>query len=304
LAITNRLDIVKKDQTSRSGGEGRFVFGYTGFRPLTVIFEYNLPIGAASNKAMTLNTWAQEWHGLKRFLKDTDTSKSGVQPDPETLQFRDKNGYLAALEALTKKTAVRDAQKRDAALTAAAISQVRTNEFIESPWELREMSRVRPASGGIQLQLTTVKDNPDINNFASSGSQHDAFKKWISSNVTCTGSNPNSCKYTTPSGGLPEAILVVGKQVPLIGASAPNNFGDWDSGFTSTKEKFMAGNTCSGCHGSKTDTFFVHIDNISGAPSQFLIDDLVRRVKNLKNLICRAAVAPPPANPSSIFSGP
>ncbi|MBM4253723.1 MAG: hypothetical protein FJ146_17280 [Deltaproteobacteria bacterium] len=292
LAITNRLDIVKKGKTSVTAGEGRFIFGFTGPSAATIILEYNLPIGGASSSGMTMNQWAKDWQGLKQFLVDTNSSKPGVQPSATigALQFANKTGYLKALAALTGKFT-----KRDAAVSGqikqAAISQVRTNEFIQSPWELRELQRVR-TGGTVALKLTTVKNNPD-ERFSQGTS---GFSNWIKSNVSCRAdtTSPNDCAYTTSDGLLPASFLNGTTPVSLLGASSLNPGSLWFPSDRSQKNQFVALNTCSGCHRAETNTNFVHVSIPRGTtqasqPSGFLRSDLNRRTVNLKNLVCLAA---------------
>lgn len=289
LAIMNRLDIVKKGSTGVTAGEGRFVFGFTGPSPMTVILEYDLPIGVASNNGITSALiWAKRFQSLKNFLQDTNTVLRGVQPNQAInapLAFTNKAGYLTALEGITEMWANRRAQKRTASVkTQSAISQIRTNEFISFPWELREISRGRSAQDLPILALTTVKNNPD-QSFANGKG---IFASWLESNITCrVAGDKNSCAYTTANASLPAALP---DGMKLLGAAAPVDF-QWAPNSTNIKHRFTALNTCSGCHQSETGTSFLHIDIASRQPSAFMRADLARRLKGFKNLVCLAAVS-------------
>jgi hypothetical protein len=290
LAIVNRLDIVKKGKTAVTAGEGRFVYGFTGGGPMTVILEYDLPIAAASNRGMiNILAWVRKWQNLKTFLTDTNTAVTGTQPNQAVgaaLSFRDKPGYLAALEQVTEMWANRAAQKRTGG-TQAAISQIRTNEILSSPWELREIVRNRTAAGKAALGLTTVKNNP-ASSFINGGN---GLTAWINANVTCSvATNKNSCSYITADGMLPATIPNGAATVRLLNASSPEDV-TWFSGSTVVKQRFVALNTCSGCHTGETGTAFVHVDPSNAAPSQFLKIDLARRLKSFKNLVCLDAAA-------------
>ena len=286
----NRLDIVKKGKTAVTAGEGRFVYGFTDFPQMTVILEYNLPIGASSNKGLAnIFAWTAQWRGLKTFLTDTKAAVRGTQPDQTVnapLAFRDTAGYLQALENVTDLWANRTAQKH-AGGTQAAISQIRTNEVLSSPWELREIIRARDPSGVPTLILSTVKNNPD-QSFKSGGN---GLTAWLEANVVCTNANDrNSCSYNTANGQMPEKITNGSATVNLLGTSAPTNF-SWFDRSPNAKHRFLALNTCSGCHTTETGTGFVHTNTISGAPSAFLQADLATRLRNFKNLVCLSAAS-------------
>lgn len=287
VAIVNRLDLVKKGQTDVTAGEGRFVYGFTGVGAMTVIFEYDLAIGTASNKGMaTILDWARKWQGLKSFLQDTDAAVAGTQPNQTigaALAFRDKAGYLSALEGITELWASRSAQHRTGG-TQASIAQIRTNEILSSPWELRELIRWRNSAGKASLALTTVKNNPD-KSFANGGN---GLASWLASNVTCSNAaDKNTCSYNTPNAQLPARIAKGNKTVGLLGATALEDF-TWFPRSTDVKQRFAALNTCSGCHTGETNTAFVHVDSFTGAPSTFLENDLVARLRSFKNLVCLA----------------
>ena len=292
VAITNRLDIVKKGQAAVNAGEGRFIFAFTGNGGTAMfILEYDLPIGAASAQGATLATWVNGWQNLKNHLKDTNASRAGVQPSEAlgALQFpstQSKANYLAALQALTDKFASRKAQNNGTA-TQAAISQVRTNEFLQGPWELRELARVRQGAT-VALKLTTVKNNPNT----TFRSGQNGFSNWINANVTCpTGAtNVAACSFNTADGLLPATFAGASGTTALLAASSINDSGSWFVGKTDLKHRFVALNTCSGCHQTETNTSFVQI-NQSGNPAQFLKDDVVRRALNLKNLVCQVATS-------------
>jgi hypothetical protein len=287
VAIMNRMDIVKKGQDAVNAGEGRFIFGFTGGLPMTVIFEYDLPIGSLSNKSMASRAqWAKRWHNLKTFLTDTDAAKPGVQPDQRVgaaLKFSNKADYLNALQGITELFANRTAQTRTGG-TQAAISQIRTNEFISSPWELREIVRNRNSAGKANLVLTTVKNNPDTK--FRSGTR--GFSAWVNSNVECSvATDLNSCRYKTGNGQLPAVFAsTVNQREPLLAASAPVSF-EWFSGSTNVKQRFVALNTCSGCHQSETGTSFLHVSE-TGVASVFLKSELAKRLVNFKNQVCLA----------------
>jgi hypothetical protein len=140
LAISYRPDlgIVTKDGAIRSAGEARFVFtaldlSKTGNLddapplPFTVIFEYGLT--ASDRDGVKLS--AERWHGLGRLAFGAD--------------------YNAALQVITDGFAGRDGKP------TGALNQIRTNEALALPWQLREF-HLDTASG--RLVNAPLKDTP------------------------------------------------------------------------------------------------------------------------------------------------
>ncbi len=317
VAIVNRLDLVKKTTTgaidATTAGEGRFVYGFTGSSPMTVIFEYNLPRGDLSPIPWFQANWTNEWHKLKNFLTDTNAAVAGVQPNASlTTQptFTNLAGYLTQLELITEKFANRTAQKRSitAVKTQAAIAQIRTNEFIMSPWEIREIVRTRNASQEAILANATVKNTPAVNQVVIAGTpavnvRNDVdLGAWVDANVTCTSAtNLASCNFRAVSGMMPASFAQNGKTFRL-GPTSLEDFSSWFPGSTQIKRRFMALQTCDGCHQSETGVRFTHSSPSNGNPSSFLTattnvggsgltiePDLQRRSNNMKNLVCLAA---------------
>jgi hypothetical protein len=183
LAIGNRIDLfhAKSMRKVQDAGEGRFVFTMTQAFELpvndetiwgvhektndqsefTLIFEYGQP---ASDFA-TLAKWAKDWHGLQR-------EKAGGSFD-----FDDD--YFQQLNELTDRFSKRGSHPTKP--NGNPINQVRTNDFIHNPWQMREfnlVSNVRAhgvkahpsrdttlvADGEIDIGLwtTTTKNNPMV----------------------------------------------------------------------------------------------------------------------------------------------
>ena len=122
LAIVYRPDlgVVDRDGTIRSAGEARFVFtalDLSKVRPLdeasplpfTVIFEYGL---RASDRD-GVKAWAERWHRLGGMAFGAD--------------------YNAALQAITDSFTGRSEPE-----AAGRLNQLRTNEGLALPWQLRE----------------------------------------------------------------------------------------------------------------------------------------------------------------------
>lgn len=300
VAIVNRLDIAKKDNKF-SAGEGRFVYGFTGPGQMTVILEYDLAIGDASpDRAMKGPVdWANKWQGLKAFLVDTDAKRPGTQPDQRVRgqpQFRDKEGYLAALESITEMWAGRSAKVRlgngMVGLRAAAISQIRTNEFMNGEiWALREIVRSWDSSGMAILQQATVKNNPDPQVWM----RNPVLARWIKTNTRCPSADLRSCAYQTSDGKLPESVVGPGGQnLPLLGAESLADLKNWFPNATNQADrtiKFFELQTCSGCHSNETNSSFTHVSPFNGNPSRFTLAEIPFRMLNFKNLVCLGAAS-------------
>jgi hypothetical protein len=122
LAIVYRPDlgVVDRDGTIRSAGEARFVFTALDLGqaptldkasplPFTVIFEYGLHASDRDG----VKAWAGRWHHLGSLAFGAD--------------------YNAALQTITDSFA-----RRDTPVAAGHLNQIRTNEGLALPWQLRE----------------------------------------------------------------------------------------------------------------------------------------------------------------------
>jgi hypothetical protein len=122
LAIVYRPDlgIVDKNGAIKSAGEVRFVFTalelgrsrhLDAARPLpfTLIFEY----GLAATDRDGVRSWAERWHGLGRLAFGID--------------------YNATLQAITDSFTGRNSQP-----SRGSLNQIRSNEGLALPWQLRE----------------------------------------------------------------------------------------------------------------------------------------------------------------------
>lgn len=257
LGIFNRVDLRDSGSGSSytqegSAGELRFVYCFTDGcssypRPFLVIFEYRV-----NKVGCDVQTWGQQWAAL------SDLPLGSAQ-------------YLAALAQLTTEvTNVTNGLHR--------LAQLRTNEFIERPWDLREFVI---SDNGFLVQKSVVA-TPDISQQMSS---------WLA-NVVNTGP------------------LVQGVPTFLSaeeGASSINPSGFfWEApGITDNNRRHLFSlNTCNACHGRETDTPFTHVreapfgtpaplsgfltgisvaDPIDGTVRNF--NDLDRRRQDLQNLI-------------------
>lgn len=141
LAIVYRPDlgIVDRDGAIRSAGEARFVFTALDLSrardpddaaplPFTIILEY----GLSAHDRDGVRAWAERWHGLGRLGFGAD--------------------YNAALQAITDRFAGGNGRP-----SGGSLNQLRTNEGLALPWQLREFHFDAAAGRFVNAPL---KDTP------------------------------------------------------------------------------------------------------------------------------------------------
>jgi hypothetical protein len=265
LAIANRLDLrgnpgyggVNTDDPctpTSIGGEGRFVFclipnafggggngGGTGYPgtgggagtnsncgagQYTVIFEYAVPKRTCDE----IKSFGLEWYNLS--------------------QMEFGAGFNAALQHITDQfaTAGADPSRKP---NQSALSQLRSNDLLREPWELREWRFFATDSDAGWLRPVTVKKTPSIvYNFDS----------FLVNYITANASQILAESHTVPlQWGSPGQ--------PYLGGVAPMSTANffWDgpgpagsSLPTEVRHKFSL-NTCNGCHAGETGTPFTHV---------------------------------------------
>lgn len=298
LAIVNRMDLRGNSGYGFSNaGEGRFVFGALGAQcsPLqfTVIFEY----GINKKTCSAVKSFAREWN-------DLDALTPG------------STAYNNALEHITRQFT--QCGTNTAKPNQNSINQVRSDETaLSSPWELREFNLL--ASG--QLGLVTVKQEPaEKYNTKTNTADVQRMATYINANTAIIENNT----YQVPD----ELPLTSGSPTPLTGflggkshtqfpPTGSSNSHHWDGtpgpgpGFILSDEArhVFSLNSCSGCHGGETQTFFTHIKPVpfgtkaglsgfltgitvtdaakrpTGSPASRTFNDLERRRQDLANFI-------------------
>jgi len=234
-AIVNRMDLrTNSAYGGGTAGEGRFVFevirrnsnGSCSVFPFTVILEYGIPITGCTN----IRSYARQWGALGTLTLGSPA-------------------YNSQLQVITDRFAAANAAPSKP--NRSAINQVRTNEFLQSPWELREFAIARGAS---QLTMTTAKQTPhhSLNNSILVGDYIFDFGPQILANT-----------YQVP-------LLYQGQRM-LTGAvpnGPPQVFWNGPGAGNDERNKFSL-NTCNACHGKETQTTnFLHIDTrVSGVAS-------------------------------------
>jgi hypothetical protein len=245
LAIVNRVDL--RSNAAYGGGtagEGRFVFGIiqpdASFRggckvlPATVILEYGVPISGCEE----VRSYAQQWG-------DLDALSLG------------SSAYNSALQAITDQFTAANASPRKP--NGSAINQIRTNEFLNRPWELREFNILL---GDNHLSIVPAKQTP-----------HDSFNDPATGTLLADYINANEPLILLEEHSVPLSFM----GAPFLAGSVPNILTVWAHPGISNNDarnKFSL-NTCDACHGGETETKFLHVEpRASGAEavlSRFLI---------------------------------
>jgi hypothetical protein len=207
LAIVYRPDlgIVDRDGAIKSAGELRFVFAAVDLAkakhlddapplPFTLIFEY----GLAATDRDGVKAWAERWHGLGRLAFGAD--------------------YNTALQAITDTVT-----KVGAKAPRGSLNQIRSNEGLALPWQLREF---RLAAG--RLVNAPLKDTPPLPSIGDTRALSEIISK-------------------QPDDDLPARFLSAAADIPDRNFRWPrmriaNNV---------LRHNFAL-RTCNGCHGAET----------------------------------------------------
>lgn len=202
------------------------VDGVCGELPFTVILEYCVP----KNTCESIRQWGLEWFQLSR------------------LEFGP--GFNEALQRLTDQFATAGADPRRKP-NESALSQLRSNELLQKPWEMREW-RIFPNDSDVgHLREVTAKQTPDFDH---------NFSKRIVEYCTTFSADILAGRHTVP-------LQFGSPAVPFLGGSAPmtDEHFFWDgpppkgtSLATPLRHAFSL-NTCNGCHAGETGTPFTHV---------------------------------------------
>jgi hypothetical protein len=270
LAIVNRVDlrgnpgygVVNNDDPcnpSNVGGEGRFVFclipdafrgGRGGTLPpsgygtgggggstnsacddaqFTVIFEYGVP----KRTCQEIKDYGTEWFNLSRMAFGPS--------------------FNAALQHATDQFAAAGADPARKP-NQSALSQLRANELLRQPWEMREWRIFSNDSDTGWLREVTAKQTPSItHNFQP------VVMEYVLANAIAVQHETHTVPLQWRTPGRPS--------VPFLGGSAPMSSETffWDGPApagsslpTDLRHKFSL-NTCNGCHAGETGTPFTHV---------------------------------------------
>ncbi|MGB0259008.1 MAG: putative Ig domain-containing protein, partial [Coraliomargarita sp.] len=219
IAIVNRIDLTKHDDNDLNAkvvklGEGRFVYEVlqangAGVEPITLIFEFGLPVIDDTSLEESLEWWAMRWHALGRVqLGNASTFPSA---------------YLDELEGLTDRFSMH-----------GQLNQLRTNEFKQSPWQLREFAVL---DGQLMQKVVVQTPSDPLNNSPE-------FKQYVRDNID----DIIAGRHTVPDA--------------MLGADSDVKNMPWRADGENQRATFIVSfNTCNACHQSDTGAPFQHIHN-------------------------------------------
>ena len=237
-AIVNRVDLRSASgYAAGDAGECRFVFcAYdldTGaHKPMTVIFEYGVPLGTC----VQIKNWAQQWQQL--------SGLDFVSADPTST-------FNADLEDLTDVVALANANPGKP--NGSAINQLRSNNFIEPftlPWTMREWQITGAGVAPSHLTAVTTKQTPANSKMGTSDLANylNTFETDI---LAGTHSVPLSFPGATP-------FLSGKSEVPT-----PGFFWNAAGIVSSEARHHFSLNTCNGCHGGEAGA---QLPTVGGLP--------------------------------------
>jgi hypothetical protein len=204
---------------------------------MSVIFEYGIDLPDCES----VKWWAQQWVNLSSIPLGT-------------VAFND------ALQKITDQFTTAGVAPRK--VNGSALNQLRTNEFLDRPWELREF-KLTPGVGDLfppsgMLTQTTVKQTPDpiLNGTAT-------LRNYINSDCpnVLIGAHvvPIAFPRDPADAGLPNPNA-------MLGGNSPVPPGVWNAPGIACdppvpgEARFQFSNaTCGGCHLTETGTSFYHI---------------------------------------------
>jgi hypothetical protein len=214
LAIVNRMDLRDPDACATSAGEGRFVFAALRQPTATpgavaedrtqnflLIFEYDLP-----TTTRTARDWARAWHALASLPCDPADGCSA------------RHARLADLTDEFSHT----------------LAQIRINDTLTFPGELREMHVIGDGAGGVHIENVPVQQTPDLPLTGSDALGAFAFANQAEILAGRHVVPPALAGYTAP---IPRRTQWT---IPNTGGLADAELGEL---------RFQLGkNTCNGCH--------------------------------------------------------
>lgn len=244
LAIVNRVDLRgNAGYGGGNAGEGRFVFGVirrntTGtctVHRFTVILEYGVPIAGCP----AVRSFAQQWGALGSMSLGSSL-------------------YNSSLQAITDQFTGANAAPRKP--NGSAINQIRTNEFLQSPWELREFNIVRATA---QLGIVPAKQTPN-HVFNNAGT------------LLASYVNANQAQVLVEQHSVPLSYLGTPFLTGSVRNPSPQVAWTHPGIVNNNARNKLSLNTCDACHGRETlTTSFLHVGpRASGAQatlSRFLI---------------------------------
>ncbi len=200
--------------------------------PFLVIFEYGVPISGCE----AIKNWAHQWLALQGFTLGSPA-------------------YNAALEAITEQVVVANAAPSKP--NGSALNQLRSNEILIRPWDLREWVIFDEDSDAHHLREVTTKQTPDFD--------------YLTTNPALVASYVNTNEPAILAGS--HVVPLTFSGLPFLSGHAPidpDASFHWNPGGianNNARHEFSLA-TCNACHGGETATDFTHIsERPAGAPS-------------------------------------
>jgi hypothetical protein len=220
LAITHRLDLA--DPAVDKAGEGRFTFGVLDPNGNPMEFTVIFEYALVAKDAQETRAWTDAVHALQEL------------PFPSAQ-------YNEALQAITDRYTGRGVLP--SAPNGSALIDIRTNEIalsLDGTWQLREF-RIAKDSG-------LVEPHPLFQTPDRSFNEQPALARFINDNEPIILTELHEAPLQLD--GMPFQAGAVFNNIDLWSAPAITN--------PEARHKFSL-NTCNGCHGAETGTFFLHI---------------------------------------------
>ncbi len=227
IAITLRIDLRNgAGYGSGHAGEARIVYSFvdencTVNEPMLVIFEYAIRRSGCSIKA-----WGEDW-------ADLSTMSLG------------STQYADALADLTRQFT-----DLTTSPNSNRLGQLRTNERIQSPWELREFHMTDTGF----LSMDTIKLTPDLS-FNSTP---------LLGSLMVEPEDQDEALF--------DSMLGAAVTVPFPPAA---EFWESSTALSNDLRHEFSVNTCNACHGGETGTFFTHVEQTVPGATPVLSDFLL-----------------------------
>jgi len=238
LAIVNRLDLMPNPvfTNAKNGGELRFVFGVMNPQnPMQVMGRGDIIFEFGVNKTgKDLEDYAKALYSLKDMVVGSAL-------------------YNAKLESITND--IITAGDEPSKPNGSNLNQLRTNEILFGPWQLREFVIDNVSH---KLVGTTIKQEPaDAFNTPGNTGSLAALKKFADDHEKAIEKN----HYTIPE-KLPDGSNFLGGKTDYPSGGVWGN--DAAGKITSNQARFVISiNTCSGCHLNEGRLSFLHNENVA-----------------------------------------
>lgn len=235
LAIVNRLDLrgnlgYSFPASGFNAGEGRFVFcfvdsnnscstGNNGPGTMTIIFEYGIPLSTCTS----IKNYGQQWWNLRSMAFGA--------------------AYNNALQSITNVFTAANAMPSKP--NKSALNHLRTNEFIQSPWVIRDFLI---DAGTKKLKMVHPNKEPMQNSNGPAGPNVAPLVTFV--NALPFPANPN------PAYAIPNNLAAMHAPMP-----SPGHFwrGSAANVMNAQDRRGFSLNTCSGCHARETNNAFTHV---------------------------------------------